>query len=55
MHRPCTHCDAVLGENCKILLDSDVCPHCEKGKISAQTPRCEECGFEVDPSCVVWG
>jgi hypothetical protein len=55
LHRSCTHCDAVLGENCRILLDSDVCPHCEKGKVSAQEPHCKECGFEVDPSSVVWG
>ena len=55
IHRSCSHCDAVLGENCKILLDSDVCPHCEEGKVSSQNPRCEKCEFEVDPSCVVWG
>lgn len=54
-HRSCTHCNAVFGENCKILLDSDVCPHCEQGKVSAQNPCCEECGFDVEPSCVVWG
>lgn len=55
MHRSCAHCDAVLGKNCKVLLDSDVCPHCEQGKVSAQKRRCEQCGFEVDTSCVVWG
>ena len=55
IHRSCPHCDAVLGENCKVLLDSDVCPHCDEGKVSAHQPHCEKCGFEVDPSCVVWG
>lgn len=54
-HRSCPTCDAVLGENCRILLDSDVCPHCEEGKVSAQQLRCDKCGFEVDPACVTWG
>lgn len=54
-NRGCPHCDATLGGNCKILLDSDVCPHCEKGKVSMAEPTCEQCGFEADPSIVVWG
>ena len=54
-HRSCVHCDAVLGENCKVLLDSDICPHCEKGRVSASKLSCDQCGFEVVPSCVVWG
>lgn len=51
----CSHCDTTLGENCKILLDTDVCPHCEEGKVSVTKPRCDKCGFEIDPRTVVWG
>jgi hypothetical protein len=54
-HRSCSHCDAALGKNCKILLDSDICPHCEEGKVTAREPQCERCGFAVDLSCVAWG
>ena len=54
-HRRCQHCDAELGKNVKVLLDSDVCPNCEKGKVSATKPRCSKCGFQVDPSLVSWG
>jgi WD domain, G-beta repeat len=54
-HRKCLHCDTELGKNCKVLLDSDVCPHCEEGKVTATKPRCSTCGFQVDPALVVWG
>ncbi|QDU93440.1 hypothetical protein [Lignipirellula cremea] len=54
-HRECRHCGAVMGEHVKLLLDSDVCPHCEAGKISASSPKCDQCGFEVDPKLAVWG
>jgi hypothetical protein len=51
----CSHCHLELGENCKVLLDSDVCPHCEKGKVTASKPQCSKCGFQVDPSFAAWG
>jgi hypothetical protein len=54
-NRNCSHCDATLGGNCKILLDTDICPHCEKGNVSMMQPKCDQCGFEVEPSIVVWG
>ena len=54
-HRRCPTCDAELGQTCKVLLDSDECPHCEKGKVTASKPRCAKCGFAVDPSLVAWG
>jgi hypothetical protein len=53
--RACKHCGAELGVNCKVLLDSDVCPNCEKGKVSLSQPKCDSCGFEVDPHMVTWG
>jgi hypothetical protein len=55
MHRTCPECGAMLGSEVKILLDTDVCPHCENGHISSSAPVCDECGFEIDPSIVVWG
>jgi hypothetical protein len=54
-NRSCSHCDATLGGNCKILLDTDICPHCEKGHVSMTQPKCDQCGFEIEPSVVVWG
>jgi len=51
----CRHCDAQLGVNCWALLDSDVCPFCEDGQITAQSPTCSNCGYVVDPKCVKWG
>jgi hypothetical protein len=53
--RSCQNCGATLGENVKILLDTDVCPSCEEGKVSMATPTCDKCGFEVDSELVVWG
>ena len=55
LHRTCPHCPTSLGDNCRVLLDSDVCPHCEQGHVSSQQPKCDRCGWEVDPRCVVWG
>ena len=51
----CDYCDAHLGVNCWALLDSDVCPFCEDGQITAQKPSCTKCGFVVDPKLVKWG
>lgn len=53
--RSCEHCGAELGGNCKVLLDSDVCPSCERGRVSITQPKCDSCGFEVDPQMVTWG
>jgi hypothetical protein len=54
-NRGCPHCDATLGGNCKILLDSDICPNCEQGKVSIAEPICDKCSFKADPTIVVWG
>jgi len=51
----CPHCDATLGNNCKILLDSDQCPNCDLGKVSMAEPTCDKCGFHPDPNFIVWG
>jgi hypothetical protein len=47
-----TPSDAELGGNCRILLDTDIFPHCEKGNVSMMQPKC---GFQVEPNPVVWG
>jgi ribosomal protein L37E len=51
----CSHCGATLGEGCKLLLDTDECPWCQEGQVTVAKPRCDQCGFEVDPRLVVWG
>jgi hypothetical protein len=33
-HRAYPRCGAEKGKHVKILLDSDVCPNCEKGKVA---------------------
>ena len=55
LHPECSHCGVELGKEVKILLDTDVCPYCEEGKVSISKPRCKKCGNEVDPSQVTWG
>jgi hypothetical protein len=54
-NRSCRECDATLGEEVKILLDTDSCPDCEKGKVSMSSPVCNKCGFRVDRALVAWG
>jgi hypothetical protein len=54
-HRTCDHCGSELGRNVKVLLDSDICPHCEKGRVAADALKCSKCDYEVDPSTVTWG
>lgn len=51
----CPSCGILMGKEVKILLDTDICPHCEKGKISRKTPKCDKCGYEVDGTMVHWG
>jgi len=54
-NRSCPHCGTTLGENCKVLLDTDTCPNCEQGTVSMTKPTCDKCGFELDTSVVIWG
>jgi hypothetical protein len=54
-HPSCPGCGAFLGRDVKLLLDTDVCPFCEEGKVSMSEPVCERCGHRVDPEIVVWG
>lgn len=51
----CNSCGATLGKECKMLLDTDECPYCQEGKVTMAKPRCDQCGFQVDPKTVVWG
>jgi hypothetical protein len=51
----CRGCGARLGDDVRVLLDTDVCPHCEEGHVSASAPVCDQCGYRVDPGLVVWG
>jgi hypothetical protein len=54
-NRTCTNCGTTLGQGCKVLLDSDICPHCERGKVSMTNPVCDVCGYKVDLNLVTWG
>ncbi|MCA9138082.1 MAG: hypothetical protein KDB00_15020, partial [Planctomycetales bacterium] len=51
----CPECGIEMGPHVKLLLDSDCCPNCEKGRVSASNPQCSECGYAVDPNHVAWG
>lgn len=51
----CPLCDYTMGKEVKLLLDTDVCPGCEKGKVSRSNPQCERCGIALDSGMVNWG
>ena len=51
----CPHCGITMGDQCKLLLDTDECPWCNEGKVTVTKPRCDRCGHEVDRQKVVWG
>ena len=51
----CPSCGFVLGREIKLLLDSDVCPNCEEGRVTLQNPTCTKCDFVADDSLVTWG
>jgi hypothetical protein len=51
----CSECGANLGREVKMLLDSDVCPFCEEGRVSLTNPTCAKCGQQINPDLVVWG
>jgi hypothetical protein len=55
IHPSCSGCSATLGREVKLLLDNDVCPFCEEGKVSVTVPVCDKCGQRIDPGIVVWG
>lgn len=55
LHPTCPGCAARLGYEVKFLIDSNVCPHCEKGMVTPANPKCNECDFEVNPENVAWG
>jgi hypothetical protein len=54
-HPSCSECGATMGREVKLLLDTDVCPFCEDGKVSLSAPVCVKCGQRIDPGVVVWG
>ena len=54
-HPTCSECGATMGREVKLLLDTDVCPFCEEGKVSLTVPICDKCGQRIDPGVVVWG
>jgi hypothetical protein len=54
-NRSCRECNATLGTDVKLLLDTDICPYCEEGKVSMSLPVCDKCGIRVDPALVAWG
>jgi len=55
MHPVCECCGAEMGRDVKLLLDTDHCPHCEHGTLTASQPECSGCGFTVNPDHVAWG
>lgn len=55
LHPSCPDCGVAMGEEVKLLLDTDCCPRCEKGTVTATQSQCTECGFSVNPDHVSWG
>jgi hypothetical protein len=54
-HPSCLACGATMGREVKLLLDTDVCPFCEEGKVTMTLPVCAKCGQRIDTDVVVWG
>jgi hypothetical protein len=54
-HPFCPECCVSLGREVKLLLDTEVCPFCEEGKVSWTEPKCAQCGQRLDPDWVAWG
>ena len=55
LHHTCPVCDYSMGKEIKLLLDTDVCPNCEDGKVSRSNPQCIKCGVKIDSGMVNWG
>ncbi len=53
--KECRECGYRMGREIKLLLDTNVCPHCENSPISLHHPQCERCGYVADQSIVSWG
>lgn len=53
--RECRECGYRMGKEIKLLLDTNVCPHCENSPISVHNPQCEKCGYVADQNIVSWG
>jgi len=51
----CPDCGYELGNQVKILIDDNACPHCLEGRVSSQEPRCDACGEQVEERFVSWG
>jgi Zn-finger nucleic acid-binding protein len=51
----CPQCGVQMGSDVRLLLDSDVCPYCDRGRITSDNLTCGECGFTIDPRYVTWG
>jgi hypothetical protein len=50
----CPKCDTKLGEKCKIFIEKNICPHCEKGHVTPKKPKCKECDTEFSTDVAVW-
>ena len=55
LHRECPECGLALGKDIQVLLDTDVCPNCDEGKVTRSTPTCTKCGQTMDTSAIHWG
>ena len=53
--KECRECGYRMGREIKLLLDTNVCPHCENSPISLHNPQCEKCGYVADQNIVSWG
>ena len=54
-HQICSTCGYQLGNQVKLLLDSNQCPNCDTGTVTIESPTCTKCGMEVDTTMVTWG
>ena len=55
LHPACSHCCVRMGQQVKLVLDNDNCPHCEQEITSMSNPTCSRCGHTVNPAFIYWG
>ena len=53
--KECRECGYRMGREIKLLVDNNICPHCENSAISLHHPQCEKCGYLADQNIVSWG
>lgn len=53
-HSVCQACGLQVGQSCLLVIEHELCPHCQEGQVTEDEPWCGECGYEVDDTRTIW-